>query len=75
MAQCEHYEVWILDVGDWMLKSSWRNLEVGLAAARALAAPVRIIRAVYDGEVAVERNVVVELGAPKGQQPSLSDLK
>jgi hypothetical protein len=69
MAQCEHYEVWIRDVGDWMLKSSWRNLDVGLAAARALAGPVRIIRAVYNGEGTVERDVVVELGAPEGHPP------
>jgi hypothetical protein len=75
MAQCEHYEVWILDVGDWMLKSSWRDLEVGLAAARALPGPVRIIRAVFDGEGAVERNVVVELGAPQSQPAGLSDSK
>jgi hypothetical protein len=75
MAQFEHYEVWIQDVGDWALKSSWRDLEVGLAAARALAGPVRIIRAVYDGGVAVEKNVVVELGAPKGHPPELSEPK
>jgi hypothetical protein len=75
MAQFEHYEVWILDVDDWMLKSSWRDLEVGLAAARALPGPVRIIRAVYDGESAVEKNVVVELGPPKDHPPGLSDPK
>jgi len=71
MAQYEHYEVWILHVGDWMLKSSWRDLEVGLAAARTLAGPVRIIHAVYEGDVAVERKVVVELGGTAYQ--GLSD--
>jgi hypothetical protein len=75
MAQFEHYEVWILDVSDWMLKSSWRELEVGLAAARALPGPVRIMRAVFDGNGAVERNVVVELGAPKGHSAVLNDAK
>lgn len=62
MPQYEHYEIWILEVGDWMLKSCWRELEVGLAAARALTGPVRIIHAVYEGDVAVERKIVVELG-------------
>ncbi len=62
MPRYEHYEIWILDVGDWMLKSCWRELDVGLAVARALTGPVRIIRAVGDGGVAVERQVVVELG-------------
>ena len=49
-----------------MLKSSWRDFEVGLAAARALSGPVRIMCAVYDGGTAVERNVVVELGGNGG---------
>jgi hypothetical protein len=66
MAQHQQYEIWILNVGDWMLKSSWRDFEVGLAAARALSGPVRIMCAVYDGGAAVERNVVVELGGTGG---------
>jgi len=66
MAQHQQYEIWIPNAGDWMLKSSWRDFEVGLAAARALSGPVRIMCAVYDGNAAVERNVVVELGGTGG---------
>jgi len=66
MAQYQQYEIWIPDAGDWMLKSSWRDFEVGLAAARALSGPVRIMCAVYDGGAAIERNVVVELGGAGG---------
>ena len=66
MAQYQQYEIWILTVGDWILKSAWRDFEVGLAAARALSGPVRIMCAVYDGGTAVERNVVVELGGNGG---------
>ena len=66
MAQYQQYEIWIPNAGDWMLKSSWRDFEVGLAAARALSGPVRIMCAVYDGGAAVERNVVVELGGNGG---------
>jgi len=62
MSQHEYYEIWIRPVGDWMLKSSWRELEVGLAAARALTGPVRVVRAVYNGSAAIDRQVVVELG-------------
>ena len=45
-----------------MLKSCWRELDVGLAVARALTGPVRIIRAVGDDGVATERQVVLEVG-------------
>ena len=62
MAQHPQYEIWILNGGDWVLKSSWRDFDVGLAAARALSGPVRIMCAVYNGNATVERNVVVELG-------------
>jgi len=68
MAQHQQYEVWIPNGGDWMLKSSWRDFEVGLAAARALSGPVRIMCAVYDGDAVVERNVVVELGGAGGER-------
>lgn len=68
MPQYEHYEIWILDGGDWTLKSCWREVEVGLAAARALTGPVRIIRAVYDAGVAAERQVVADLGATREGQ-------
>jgi len=70
MPHYEHFEIWILDTGDWMLKSSWRDLEVGLAAARALTGQVRIVRAVYDGGPAVERHVVVELGGTREDHQS-----
>lgn len=69
MAQYQQYEIWILNIGVWSLKSSWRDFEVGLAAARALSGPVRILRAVYDGNTAVERNVVVELGGTGRDHP------
>jgi hypothetical protein len=72
MPQYEHYEVWILDVDHWMLKSSWRDPELGLAAARALSGPVRIIRAVYDGDVVVERQVVVEMGGTRQPERTLN---
>jgi len=67
MAQYQQYEIWILNVGDWILKSAWRDFEVGLAAARALSGPVRIMRAVYDDDAGVERSVVVELGGTAGE--------
>jgi len=67
MPQYEHYEIWILDGGDWTLKSCWREVEVGLAAARALPGRVRIVRALGDGSAAVERQVVAELGATRGE--------
>ena len=69
MAQNQQYEVWILDGGDWTLKSSWRDFEVGVAAARALSGPVRIMCAAYNGNAAVERNVVVELGGASRDKP------
>ena len=65
MPQYEHYEIWILEGRDWTLKSCWREVEVGLAAARALPGPVRIVRAVYDAGAATERQEVAELGTTR----------
>jgi len=70
MAQHPQYEIWISNGGDWVLKSSWRDFDVGLAAARALSGPVRIMCAVYNGNATVERNVVVELGGTASQELS-----
>ena len=61
MGQYEHYEVWILDTGEWVHKSTWRDLEVGWAVARAHAGPVRIISATYEDDEEVERKVIAEL--------------
>jgi hypothetical protein len=68
MPQYEHYEIWIRDGDDWTLKSCWREVDVGLAAARSLTRPVRIIRVVSDGNTAVERQVVAELGTTRKEQ-------
>jgi hypothetical protein len=65
MAQYEQYEVWILDGGEWTFKSSWRDFEVGWAVARAHTVPVRLIRAVYSGDVVLESNVIAELQAAR----------
>jgi len=74
MVQDQQYEIWILDVGEWVLKSCWRDFEIGLAAARALSGPVRILLAEYDGDAGVERSVVVELGGTAADhRPALSE--
>jgi len=64
MAQSEQYEVWIWGADRWTLKSSWRDLEVGLAAASAHNGPVRIIRVLYEDDAVVEKSVIAELRAP-----------
>jgi len=61
MAQYEHYEVWVLGIGKWTRKSSWRDFEVAWAVASAHAGPVRIIRAMYENGTEVERKIVGEL--------------
>lgn len=60
----EQYEVWILDSGEWKLKSAWRDFEVAWAVARSHALPVRMIRLVYESDAVVERTLVAELKAP-----------
>ena len=65
MGKYEHYEVWILDAGAWAHKSTWRDLEVGWAVARAHAGPVCIIRAMYEDDEEVERKVIAELSVAR----------
>jgi len=60
----EQYEVWILESGEWRLKSSWRDFDVGWAVARSHTVPVRMIRVVYERDSVVERTVIAELNAP-----------
>ena len=69
MAQSEQYEVWIWGADRWTLKSSWRDLEVGLAAASAHNGPVRIIRALYEDDAVVEKSVIAELRALPKRRP------
>ena len=61
MTQYEHYEVWVLDIGEWTLKSSWQGFEVAWAVARVHAGPVHIVRARYESGKEVERKIVAEL--------------
>jgi len=65
MAQDQQYEIWVLN-GEWVFRSSWRDFEVGLAAARSLSGPVRIMSVSYNEGEVVERSIVVELGSSAG---------
>jgi hypothetical protein len=57
----EHYEVWVLDIGEWTLKSSWRDFELAWTVARVHAGPVRIARAMCEDGQEIERKIVAEL--------------
>jgi len=73
MAQDQQYEIWTRDVSDWVLKSSWRDFEIAVAAARARSGPVRIVLAEYHTSTAPGRSVVVELGVPsEDHQPAVT---
>jgi len=64
MAQKQQYEIWTREVGDWVCKSSWRDFEIAVTAARARSGPVRIVLAEYQSGAAPGRSVVVEMGVP-----------
>lgn len=61
MRKYEHYEVWVLESGEWTRKSFWRDFEVAWAAAGVHAGPVRIVREMYEDGEEAERKIVVEL--------------
>ena len=51
----------MLDLGEWTLKSLFRDFALAWAVASARAEPVRIIRAMYEKGQHVERKIVAEL--------------
>lgn len=63
MAQWEQYEVWGLNGERWELLASFHDFDVASAVARARAARVRLIHAVYEGGARVREDVLAELGA------------
>ncbi len=65
----EQYEVWLLDGGEWRLKSACRDFDVAWAVARTYAVPVRMIRLVYERDAVAERTLIAELMAPHKNEP------
>jgi hypothetical protein len=61
MAQCEEYEIWILENEKWVLKAWSRDFDVGWALARVHTEPVQIVRAIYNGSSVAERKVIADL--------------
>jgi len=68
MTRWEQFEVWIPEgTADWRLKSSWHDLQVAWAAARARTGPVRLVLAKYEGSKAIEKRVIAEVGAMRSE--------
>jgi hypothetical protein len=66
MARWEQFEVWDL-VGDrWDLAGSFGEFEVAAALASTRHTRVRLLRAVFEENQRVEEEVMVQVGATKG---------
>lgn len=65
MARWEQFEVWRLSGTRWEMVASFPDFDVANAVARKRSSHVRLIHAVYDDNTVVEKEVLIELGAPR----------
>ncbi len=65
MARWEQYEVWALHGDEWTLVSSFSELEVAAAVARARRERVRLLRVVFEDSERAEEQVLLEIGSTR----------
>jgi hypothetical protein len=65
MARFEQFEVWELNRGKGELIAAFRDFEVANVLARRRTYRVRLMRVVYEGDKAVQQDVLTEIGATR----------
>ena len=56
-------EIWISVNDKWQLAAAFAELDLASAMAKNYTGNMRLIHAVYEGDLAVHKDVLVELGA------------
>src|SRR5579885_1343619 len=63
LARFEQYELWEFNHGRWELVASFRDFEIANVLAHRRQYRVRLMHVVYEGNTAVQQDVLSEIGA------------
>ena len=63
MARFQQFEVWRMTDGKWQLIASFDDFDIAHAVATNHRDHIRLLRVTYDGDTAVEQEVIAEIGA------------
>jgi hypothetical protein len=61
----EQYEVWEQNRGKWEMVAAFREFEIASSLAHKRTYRVRLMRVVYEGNKAVQQDVLTEIGATR----------
>lgn len=67
MAHWENFEVWRLNGDRWELVGYFPDFDTANAVVRKRSNRVRLVHAVYEDSTVIEKEVLMELGAPREQ--------
>jgi hypothetical protein len=65
VAHWEQYEVWRLNENRWELVGYFPDFDMANAVVRNRTNRVRLIHAIYEDSTVIEKEVLMELGAPR----------
>lgn len=65
MERFEQFEVWESNNGKWSLIGAFRDFDIANALAHRRSYRVRLTRAVYQDNQAVQQDVLTEIGATR----------
>jgi hypothetical protein len=67
VAHWEQFEVWRLNGERWELVGYFADFDMANAVVRNRTNRVRLIHAIYEDSTVIEKEVLMELGAPREQ--------
>ena len=61
----EQYEIWVLHGKQWTMSAAFIDFELASAVANTHTHHMRLIHAIYEKGVQVQRNILAEMGATR----------
>jgi hypothetical protein len=61
----EQFEVWRLNGERWELVAAFQDFELANAVAMKRSSRIRLVHTIYEGGKLVEKEVLMEVGAPR----------
>ena len=65
MARWEQFEIWLFVNDKWQMAAAFTELDLATAMSKNYTGNMRLIHAVYEGNLCVQKDVLMDLGATR----------
>lgn len=65
MARWEQFEIWISVSNKWQIAAAFADLDLANTMAKNYTGNMRLIHAIYEGDLCVHKDVLMDLGATR----------